>query len=185
MVLPLIRYGTDDDRREQRRSEQLNAEIHVGRRYVQSGPERHPIERRAVATGNGRKDSSGQLELRHLLEFDGIDEIIFGRKPRRCLPHEKFVLTAVRSRAAMLVRPVDTIASRNSVFMISSKRWMPAAPNAPSAHRLARPRHTALAPSAIALTMSLPRRKPLSTSTGIFPPTASTISGSTSSVAGP
>jgi hypothetical protein len=34
------------------------------------------------------------------------------------------------------------------------------------------------------LTISAPRRKPLSTRTGILPPTASTISGSTSSVDG-
>src|SRR5260370_178436 len=45
--------------------------------------------------------------------------------------------------------------------------------------------HTARAPSASALAMSVPRRKPLSTRTGMRPPTVSTISGKASIVARP
>src|SRR5437868_337006 len=43
--------------------------------------------------------------------------------------------------------------------------------------------HTACAPMASAVTMSLPRRKPLSTRIGMRSPTASTISGNTAMVA--
>ena len=43
--------------------------------------------------------------------------------------------------------------------------------------------HTACAPMASALMMSVPRRKPLSTRTGMRPPTTSMISGKTSIVA--
>src|SRR5215470_4855436 len=45
--------------------------------------------------------------------------------------------------------------------------------------------HTACAPIQSALAMSVPRRKPLSTRTGIRPPTASIISGKASMVERP
>ena len=56
----------------------------------------------------------------------------------------------------------------------------PACPPAAVAYSVGRPMSTDFAPSASALTTSLPRRKPLSTSTVVRFPTASTISGSTS-----
>src|ERR1043165_8134446 len=79
--------------------------------------------------------------------------------------------------------PTCCMATRNSARRIVSTRSTPAWPNAPSPHRYGRPMHTARAPSANALAMSLPRRKPLSIRIGIRPPTASAISGSTSMVA--
>ena len=54
-----------------------------------------------------------------------------------------------------------------------------------SKHGLGRPMQTALAPIHSALTMSEPRRKPLSTMIGMRPFTASTISGSASMVERP
>src|ERR1700682_5522440 len=81
--------------------------------------------------------------------------------------------------------PSWRIAMRRSLRRISRTRSPPLWPNAASPHSDGRPMQTAWAPSASALTMSKPRRKPLSTKTGMRPPTASTISGRASIVARP
>ena len=72
--------------------------------------------------------------------------------------------------------------ARRDSSMPSCRIWRtwrtPSSPAAARPHRNARPISTALAPSASALTTSLPRRTPPSSTTSIWSPTASTTAGS-------
>src|SRR6185295_3383841 len=88
-------------------------------------------------------------------------------------------------RALMDGAPTCCMFARSSVRSSSSTRSTPGWPNAPSPQIYGRPTHTPCAPMASALTMSVPRRKPLSTRIGMRPRTASTISGSASMVERP
>src|SRR5215469_936295 len=80
--------------------------------------------------------------------------------------------------------PSPSRAESTPFLKISSTFSTPAWPLAASPHRYARPIITARAPSASALTTSLPRRTPPSSSTSIWLPTASAIPGSRRIVAG-
>src|SRR5262245_45093731 len=92
--------------------------------------------------------------------------------------------TIAGARCSSEGAPTCCMATRNSARSNSSTRSTPSCPNAPSPQRPGRPMPTAFAPSASAFTISVPRRKPLSTSTGILP-AASMISGSASMVERP
>lgn len=78
--------------------------------------------------------------------------------------------------------PHSCIVRMNSSRRISSALFAPGAPAAATPNKVARPNKTALAPRAIALAASAPRRMPPSSITGIRPPTAATTSGKASSV---
>ena len=70
--------------------------------------------------------------------------------------------------------------ARISPSSSSSMRVMPDAPPAAIPKPFSRPRPTAVAPSATAFTMSVPRRNPPSTRISARPATAATTSGTTS-----
>jgi hypothetical protein len=82
------------------------------------------------------------------------------------------------SRPRCWSRPDDNLRALHRLVLIAAR-----GPNAPRPHRYGRPMQTACAPMASALTISVPRRKPRSTSSGIRAPTTSTISGNVSIVA--
>ena len=115
-------------------AEQFDAQVEVERRDQHARPERDPIECRAIAAGDRRQYTPGsRTSFADLLEFEHVDELLppGSRGFRGCLSrpacrrspaHGKLVLTAVRSSAASVVRPVVAIASRNSAWMISSSR---------------------------------------------------------------
>src|SRR6185436_6433065 len=88
------------------------------------------------------------------------------------------------SMAPSEVRPHNAIAAWNSLRRIPITFFTPSAPSTESPHRQGRPISTARAPSASALTTSVPRRTPPSISTGMRPATASTTPGSAVIVAG-
>ena len=92
---------------------------------------------------------------------------------------------ADRGRPASGEPQPHSISARSSSARSSSSTCdTPRSPATASPHSTGRPTATAVAPSAHALTTSVPRRIPPSTSSGSSPPTASAIAGSRSTAAG-
>ena len=83
-----------------------------------------------------------------------------------------------------LAQPVACMAFSNSSRRRSITRSTPASPAAASAHACGRPMRTAFAPNARAFKISVPRRIPPSMRISVRPPTASTIAGNISILAG-
>ena len=103
-----------------------------------------------------------------------------GNAPRPTLGSARRTYDALS--CASEVTPNNAIAVRSSNSTSSSIRSSAGSPPAASAQACMRPVATAVAPSAIAFRMSVPRMKPPSTMTGARPRTAATTSGNTSSV---
>ena len=130
----------------------------------------------AVAAGQQAEEAGRENALRLGLEFRHVDELVARRDSGQPFTpglgrhgQENLTRTAERSSSASDRRPAAAIAATSSAWTISITRCAPGVPKAPSPQRVARPRHTALAPSASAFITSAPRRNPLSTRTGTRP----------------
>mmetsp|Transcript_2440 Transcript_2440/g.8579 ORF Transcript_2440/g.8579 Transcript_2440/m.8579 type:complete len:218 (-) Transcript_2440:579-1232(-) len=87
-------------------------------------------------------------------------------------------------RCSTVVQPMSCSAMTSSSFMSLSTCLTPSSPECARPHTTGLPMNTALAPSAKALITSVPRITPPSRYTSARPPTAETMAGSTSMVAG-
>ena len=95
----LIGNGRHDDRREVIFAEQVDREVHVGRRDVHPRPQRDAIEERAIAAGDQRERRGLQLLLRLFLELEDVDEL-FAR--RQAYLHRRFPRRTLAGRSRRL-----------------------------------------------------------------------------------
>ena len=78
----LVGDRANENGREVRLAEQLDAQIEVERRDHQSRPERDFVERSAAAAGDGRIDVRVQRDLCRVLELEHVDELLPWRESR-------------------------------------------------------------------------------------------------------